>query len=64
MKRYAIVVAGIVENVVFWDGETECAAIPESAVELSENSPVGPGYTFGDGVFKAPPDPPYPPVAV
>lgn len=57
-NRYAIIVAGVVENVVLWDGESMCDEIPEDAIQLPANSPVGPGYAYEGGNFVAPPDPP------
>ncbi len=54
MSRYAIVENGVVVNVVIWDGKTECAAIPDDAICLPSNSPVGPGFTFDGTAFAAP----------
>ncbi|UVA80472.1 hypothetical protein [Pandoraea commovens] len=62
MKRYAIIENGTVVNVVLWDGQTECEAIPDGAVELTSDSPVAPGYTREDGSFIAPPPAMWPPV--
>lgn len=55
MKRYAILISGTVDNVVLWDGETECAAIPQTAIALQDDSPVGPGYVYDGATFTAPP---------
>lgn len=60
MNRYAIIESGTVTNVVIWDGEAECAAIPADAVKLDDGSPVGPGYTFEGTSFAAPPAPELP----
>jgi hypothetical protein len=60
MQRYAILENNFVLNVVLWDGETECAAIPQTAVALPDDSPVGPGYTYDGTTFTAPPEPPNP----
>lgn len=54
MSRYAIVQNGVVTNVVIWDGEAECAAIPADAIKLDDGSLVSPGYTY-DGVTFTPP---------
>lgn len=57
MPRYAIVDGGAVDNVVLWDGESPCLAIPESAIQLPDDSPVGPGWMYANGQFTAPPQP-------
>ncbi|MCI3206574.1 MULTISPECIES: hypothetical protein [Pandoraea] len=55
MKKYAIIENGAVVNVVLWDGETKCDAIPDDAVELPDGSAVSPGYAFDGANFIAPP---------
>ena len=60
MKKFAIMNGSLVNNVVLWDGETECSAIPEQAIELPMQSPVSPGYKLVDGEFVAPPVIPFP----
>lgn len=64
MPRYAIVEDGNVVNVVLWDGSAECDSIPEDAIELPDDSPVGPGYSFGSDGFVAPPAPAAPSVPI
>lgn len=54
MSRYAIIENGAVTNVVIWDGEAECAAIPADAVKLDDGSPVGPGYAYDGSTFTPP----------
>lgn len=60
MSRFAIIESGTVTNVVIWDGEAECADIPDTNVRLPDISPVCPGYTYANGVFTAPPPAPLP----
>lgn len=51
--RYAIILNGEVVNVALWDGVTDWQ--PEGElVQLEDGSPVGPGWTYSDGVFVEP----------
>lgn len=54
MARYAIVNSGLVTNIVMWDGEENCSAIPADAIRVSDSQFVGPGFTY-DGVNFTPP---------
>lgn len=55
--RYAMIRAGRVENVVLWDGDTEWSPGPEWFV-LDCPDFVGPGWTYHEGDWTAPPPPP------
>jgi len=54
IKRYAHIEDNIVTNVSLWDGETpwnpECEII-----ELTDDSPIGPGWTRNGEEFLPPP---------
>lgn len=51
--RYAIVVDGIVTNVVLWDGEATWQTDGES-VPLPDGSPVGIGWSWDGSEWVAP----------
>jgi hypothetical protein len=57
MKRWAHMDGVDVTNVSLWDGETPWEPGCE-IVELSDDSPVGPGWTREDGEWVAPPPSP------
>lgn len=52
--RYAIVEAGVVQNVCEWDGETAWGE-SERAVEVPDGQPVEAGWTWDGAVFAAAP---------
>ena len=56
MNRYAMVENGVVTNVIIWDGNAEAWQPPAgSAVNLlTDDSPVGPGWTFDGANYSAP----------
>jgi hypothetical protein len=54
--KYAIIENGTVINVTLWDGTTEWSP-PESTIAVSCPDEVGPGWTYEDGTFIAPPVP-------
>jgi hypothetical protein len=53
--KYAIVISGIVDNVILWDGDVTRWQPAEgtTAVQLPDDSPVGPGYTYDGSAFHA-----------
>lgn len=51
--RYAVVVDGIVTNVVLWDGESTWQPEGE-VVAIPEDSPVGPDWTYDGSGFQRP----------
>jgi len=56
MARYALVIDGVVRNVVEADAQWPGLAAADAAVELPDGSTVGVGHTYSGGVF-APPGP-------
>lgn len=54
MDNYAIIVNGIVENIVIWDGKGD---IFTGYVKLSNDTNVGIGWTYSDGIFTNPNEP-------
>jgi hypothetical protein len=64
MSRFAMVdAAGFVVNVIAWDGNEQTWRPPEghTMVGLEEDAPVGPGWSYEDGEFTAPPAEPVEP---
>ena len=61
-KRFAIIDDGVVTNVVLWDETTDWTP-PEgtTTVLVPDDSMVGIGWTYTDGIFNAPPIEPVPP---
>lgn len=61
MARYAMIRANIVENVVEWDGGNEWSppsgmnARKIDGVTDTAGNRIGPGHTYADGVYIAPP---------
>ena len=55
--RYAIVENNEVTNVTLWDGVSEWSP-PEGSIAVACSDEVGPGWTYEDGTFVAPPLPP------
>lgn len=55
--RWAMIVNGVVTGVILWDGDLTNFQIPEgtTAINLPDDSPVGPGYTYDGTTFSAPP---------
>lgn len=55
MGNYAIVetATGIVLNTIVWDGGAELA--PDEGCTVIETTTAGPGWTYKDGEFSAPP---------
>lgn len=48
--KYAIIINGIVQNVIIWDGVTEWHPPPESfLILLNENEICAPCFTFVSG---------------
>ena len=56
MARFALISAGRVVNVAEADAAW-VAGQPLQAVQLAPDSTVGPGWTYADGAFTAPPAP-------
>jgi hypothetical protein len=55
-KRWACVKYDTVDMVIIWDGVQEWPPANDyEMVELSDDSPVGPGWTREDGEWVAPP---------
>jgi hypothetical protein len=62
MPRYALVDAsGYVENVMVWDGAEPHTPDEGLTAVLDEDDNVGPGWSYADGEFIAPPPEPMPP---
>lgn len=59
MNQYAIIEAGIVANVVLWDGNAENWQPPSgaTAIAIPVGQVVNPGYTWNGAIFSAPPTP-------
>lgn len=58
MDNYAIVQAGMVINVVVWNGDTEEWQPPEGTTAIKVTDETGPayiGFPFADGHFTPPP---------
>lgn len=57
--RYAIIVDGIIANIILWDGNTENWQPEEGvdAVLIPEDTDARIGGTYADGVFSPPPNP-------
>ena len=55
--KYAIIENNEVTNVTLWDGVTEWSP-PEGSIAVACPDEVGPGWTYEDGTFVAPPLPP------
>ena len=64
--NHAIVENGLVSNIIVWDGDTAIWSPPEgqSAVALSDDSPVVIGWSYSGTDFAAPPAPPAVPAPV
>ena len=56
MANYALVVNGVVENIVIWDGDTNTWSPPDGsqAILIPDGEVVGIGYTYDGSVFSAP----------
>lgn len=52
MANYAIVVDGVVQNIVVWDGATDWAP-PQGAISVQSDTAMI-GDTYVDGVFSSP----------
>lgn len=60
-NRYAIVEAGVVANVILWDGSSPLVGVAPP-VRIPEGVTAMPGHTYADGVFLPPePEQPAPP---
>lgn len=53
---YAVVVDGLVVNVVLWDGESEFDA-PGQLVQIPDDTPAGVGWSFDGSTWTSPPQP-------
>jgi hypothetical protein len=53
-ERYAIVEAGLVINVVLWDGDIEAWSPPEGTEAIQCPDEVGISWTYADGEWVAP----------
>lgn len=63
--NYALIEAGVVTNVIVWDGKSGWAPpAGVQAVAVPADVPVCPGYTYKGGKFAAPPAPAQPPVVI
>lgn len=56
-SKYATVVDGVVTNVSLWDGVSDWQPEVGTLVSVPDGQPVGPEWTYVDGVFVAPPVP-------
>ncbi len=52
--RYAIVLDGLVDNVVIWDGQGEVPGPVGSIAVLLTDEPCGPGWTYDGTTFAEP----------
>jgi hypothetical protein len=59
MDRYAIILNGVVSNVILWDGiATYVPPGGSTVLKLAEGQAVGPGFSYDGTAFTAPPEPP------
>lgn len=54
MMKYAIILDGLVIGVAIWDGKAEWNPTCDELVELSDDSAIGPGWSYVNGEFVAP----------
>ncbi|WP_154825883.1 tail fiber assembly protein [Enterobacter hormaechei] len=54
-NNYAIVINGIVANIIVWDGVNDWKPSEGEVIPLSDNAGIGWGYS--DGKFSPPPEP-------
>ncbi|VVE05479.1 hypothetical protein PMO31116_02324 [Pandoraea morbifera] len=55
MQRYAVVLNGVVANVVMWDGASECEAFDLlQLIPIDDRAEVGIGWGFDGNEFYAP----------
>ncbi|RXF67677.1 hypothetical protein [Hansschlegelia zhihuaiae] len=54
-ERYAVVIDGVVDNVVLWDGEADWSPDGGDAVRCGDEVEIG--WTYEGGAFRAPPRP-------
>lgn len=55
MGNYAVVKAGVIVNVVVWNGSTPWTpAADETVVAIPSDQPAGIGWTYDGSVFAAP----------
>ncbi|MFW5401370.1 tail fiber assembly protein [Yersinia sp. 1252 StPb PI] len=55
MNKYAVVLNGVVINIVVWDGVTEWQ--PNEGEAIVATDEIGIGWYYADGTFTAPPEP-------
>jgi len=56
--RWAIVIGGVVDNVVLWDGSALWVPpVASEAIELSEGQECGIGWTYNGTTFAEPVEP-------
>lgn len=63
MSNYAIVESGAVVNTIVWDGDASSLDLPDgmTAVLIPDDQSVSIGWTYENGVFSPPVQPPAPP---
>ena len=54
IKKYALVLGGVVKNIVLWDEDDKSWSLPEGHAAVVASDEVGIGWTRAGGVFVAP----------
>lgn len=54
-NNYAVIINGVVANVVVWDGKSEWIPPEGETVPLADNGGIG--WSYSDGRFSPPPEP-------
>ena len=54
-KNFAIVINGVVENIIVWDGQS-LYELSNDAVEIPEGETAWIGLGYSEGVFEQPPE--------
>jgi hypothetical protein len=60
MDRFAVIVGGVVENVVLWDPARDAWHPPPGRTAVKCTAPVAPGWSYAEGAFTSPALPPRP----
>jgi hypothetical protein len=53
-SRYALVAAGVVVNVILWDGNADTWSPPDGTTAVECPDEAGIGWTYADGNWSAP----------
>lgn len=54
VPKWSVVKEGVVRNVIIWDGQ-EPIQVEGELIAVEEDCPVGPGWTYENGEWVAPP---------